>query len=390
MEHETSDKLCKNCGTRLEGPYCYACGQKYIEHKHSFFQLLFHFVSDFIHFDAQLFTTLKPLFTKPGLVAKDYVEGKRKRHLDPFRMYIFVSIVFFALFFSVSKIDRLKEVPNRANRSEIETTPTPTDPGLVQNDTLKSDTSLNDNGNVLNPADNASTNEGDLRQNEKNDGIVTSREELSEILKDSIQQPIDTLSAYRAFKRSLDDSTSNVIILSNWDIPKSEELYHAQQEALPKSERDGWLKKILTLKIIHLNASAKKDGEALLSKLLYQFAKSLPKLLFILLPFFALMLKLLYIRRNVYYVDHLIFMIYFFCFLFIGYSFAFLIQLTLNFNVIGWIFIWAFFYLYFAMRRFYGQSSLKTVAKFFIFGYLSTIVAIIGAIIGALISVLYI
>lgn len=383
MEEETSERLCDNCGVQLKGPYCHACGQKHLQHKHSFFQLLFHFVSDFVHFDAQLFTTLKPLFTKPGLVAKDYVEGKRKRHLDPIRMYIFVSIVFFALFFSVSKIDRWKESGDPTEKTKLSN-----DRISIDNDSLIVD-SLNENRIIAIDVDSILEKVNEVRNN-GDSAMNMSKQELSPMLKDSVEQPVDSPDMYRGFKKSIGDPDSDVIMISNWEIPKNQDKYLADQEALPKNERDGWIKRNLVLKIIHLNASAREDEQAFWLKLLYQFVKSLPKLLFILLPFFALILKLLYIRRSIYYVDHLIFMIYFFCFIFIVYSIAFLIQLTFDYSILGWIYLWIFFYLYFAMRRFYGQSRLKTVAKFFLFGYLSTIVALIGAAIGALVSVLFI
>lgn len=383
MEEDASERLCDNCGVQLKGPYCHACGQKYQQDKHSFFHLLYHFASDFVHFDAQLFTTLKPLFTKPGLVPKDYVEGKRKRHLDPIRMYIFVSIVFFALFFSVSKIDRWKESGNPTEKSKLSKDLISMDDDAVRVDSFEEKTNIAiDVDSILDKVNEVRKNGGSSLDTSKLDTIPS--------LKDSTEQLLDSPDMYRGLKRSIGDPGSDVIKISNWEIPKNQDKYLADQEALPKNERDGWIKKNLVLKIIHLNASAKEDEQAFWLKLLYQFVKSLPKLLFILLPFFALILKLLYIRRSIYYVDHLIFMIYFFCFIFIVYSIAFIIQLTLDYSILGWIYLWIFFYLYFAMRRFYGQSRLKTIAKFFLFGYLSTIVALIGAVLGALVSVLFI
>lgn len=383
MEKETSDKLCENCGAKLKGPYCHACGQKHLEHKHSFITLLVHFVSDFVHFDAQLFTTLKPLFRKPGLVAKDYVEGRRKRHLDPIRMYVFLSIVFFALFFYVSKIDRWQDPESRTSKEELLN-----DQHAIDNDSLFTD-SLKEITNKAIDVDSILAKVEEVRQI-SDSTIIVADQELFKLLRDSVEQSTDTAGIYKGFKERIGDSTSNIIKISSWEFPNNQDEYLADQKAFPKSERDGWIKKNLILKIIHLNDSAREDEQAFWLKLLYQFVKSLPKLLFILLPFFALILKLLYIRRNLYYVDHLIFMIYFFCFIYIVYSIAFLIQLSFGFSLISLLFFWVFFYLYFAMRRFYEQSRFKTVAKFFIFGFLSTIVAVFGALIGALVSAFFI
>ncbi|MGV3656323.1 MAG: DUF3667 domain-containing protein [Chitinophagaceae bacterium] len=54
---------------------------------------------DIFHFDGKFFDTLKYLFFWPGGVAKEYVKGRRNRYLDPIRMYLFTSAVFFLIFF---------------------------------------------------------------------------------------------------------------------------------------------------------------------------------------------------------------------------------------------------------------------------------------------------
>ncbi|HMW95962.1 MAG TPA: DUF3667 domain-containing protein [Flavobacteriales bacterium] len=38
------------------------------------------------------------MVTKPGLITKDFVEGKRARYVNPARFYVFVSVIFFLLF----------------------------------------------------------------------------------------------------------------------------------------------------------------------------------------------------------------------------------------------------------------------------------------------------
>lgn len=111
------EQHCLNCGVELKGSYCYQCGQKAFFHKDHFFHLMYEFVADYFHFDGKFFSTLKILFTHPGLLTREYISGKRKKYLNPIQMYIFVSACFFFLFTGVLKKDEER------NESRLRYTP---------------------------------------------------------------------------------------------------------------------------------------------------------------------------------------------------------------------------------------------------------------------------
>lgn len=90
---------CLNCGSKLQGKFCHYCGQQKIEHDHGILATLAHFVGDFVHFDSLIFRTLFPLLFRPGFLVNEYLAGRRARYLHPIRMYVFLSIVFFSIFF---------------------------------------------------------------------------------------------------------------------------------------------------------------------------------------------------------------------------------------------------------------------------------------------------
>lgn len=98
----------------------------------------------------------------------------------------------------------------------------------------------------------------------------------------------------------------------------------------------------------------------------------LPYILFVSLPLFALILKLLYFRhRQLFYVDHGIFTIYHYIFSFILLLVFFSLNKLNNYlnwefiNILGAIiFLSGGFYLYKSMRNFYKQRRAKTVIKF--------------------------
>jgi hypothetical protein len=105
-------------------------------------------------------------------------------------------------------------------------------------------------------------------------------------------------------------------------------------------------------------------------------------MLFISLPFFALILKLLYWgKKRFYYSDHLVFTLY-------HYIFTFILLLLLSGigslkNLLEWdVFTWLMFflaaygvyYLYKGLRNFYGERRGRTILKFLILNVLAMIV----------------
>jgi hypothetical protein len=85
---------CKNCGTPLEGWYCYSCGQNADTHHRSILHLLWEAIEGMFHLDGRLANTLPLLFFKPGKLAKDYMEGRIVRHVPPFRTFLVALLLF--------------------------------------------------------------------------------------------------------------------------------------------------------------------------------------------------------------------------------------------------------------------------------------------------------
>jgi len=113
-----------------------------------------------------------------------------------------------------------------------------------------------------------------------------------------------------------------------------------------------------------------------------QVLKTASIMMFLIMPVFALLLKLLYVRRNYYYIDHLIFSFHF-------HSFLFLLLIILYFTIevipaasLTLSLLIIFYYLYRSLRNVYRQGGWKTIWKmsallssgFFIlvFGFLVT------------------
>ena len=91
------EHICKNCETEFIGHFCPNCSQSVRDFDRPFKVLVFDVLGNMWAFDARFFNTIKSLLFKPGRIAVDYVAGKRERYMPPFRLYFFISIIFFML-----------------------------------------------------------------------------------------------------------------------------------------------------------------------------------------------------------------------------------------------------------------------------------------------------
>lgn len=315
MSHlaERKEKNCLNCGTTVVGKYCHVCGQENVEPKETVWHLAAHFFSDITHFDGKVFTSMKDLVLKPGFLSNEYMSGKRASYLNPIRMYLFTSFVFFLVFFSLYAVDE-NSVKIKIDKNNIDE---------IDSVRLRELTS------------------------EMNNGKPLTKEEIK--------------------KRF--DSTG----ISFFKVPyKSKEEYDSLLRAGAK--KDNWFERMFTYKGIELNQKYHNNSRLAITNLLGKLQHSIPQMLFVLLPLFALFLKLLYFRhKNFYYTDHAIFTIHFYNFVFILMLLIFGISKVSSMTGSVWmqyinlaLVCVIFFYLYKAMRNFYRQGRIKTILKYFL------------------------
>lgn len=96
VSHQHPD-TCKNCGTATPGNYCQQCGQPAHVHVPSAREFLHEFLGHYVALEGKLWKSLALLLFKPGFLSREYIEGRRVRYLEPLRLYLSFSIVFFAL-----------------------------------------------------------------------------------------------------------------------------------------------------------------------------------------------------------------------------------------------------------------------------------------------------
>ncbi len=336
MSHlkERKEKNCLNCNAEVQGRFCHNCGQENIEPKETVWHLISHFFQDITHFDGKFFSSLKCLITKPGFLSTEYLIGRRASYINPIRMYVFTSAIFFLIFFSVFKID---------NKSLLTT-------------------NMNGKTYVQIEAMDSLAFDAFTKNAYKEDGKAALPMSRAE------------------FKKYFDSSFDQ----GDFQFTPGQYRSKAGYDSLLQSgkKKHNWFERQLVYKNIEINEKFKGHKQEMLTTFISILLHSLPQMLFILLPLFAGILKLLYIRRkNYYYVNHGIFSIHFYIFSFIAmlvifglsklnsslhWGFIKFIEVMLSFGI--------FFYLYKAMRNFYKQRRAKTVLKFFMVSFLLCII----------------
>jgi hypothetical protein len=88
---------CLDCQAPLTGPFCAQCGQRADVHVLTMREVTHDFVHSVLHLDSTVWRTLKSLVLRPGELTREFIAGRRQRYLPPFRLYLVVSLAFFAL-----------------------------------------------------------------------------------------------------------------------------------------------------------------------------------------------------------------------------------------------------------------------------------------------------
>lgn len=101
---------CLNCENDIseDNNFCPNCGQVNDLQKVSLKQYLSAYFDDFFSFDSRLLKTIVQLIFKPGYVTKNYVEGRRMRYMNPFKLYLQITILFFLVVGIFKTIDQFK------------------------------------------------------------------------------------------------------------------------------------------------------------------------------------------------------------------------------------------------------------------------------------------
>lgn len=310
---------CQNCGTEFKGHYCPNCGQELAEFNRPFGFIMYDFMGNFFAFDTRFFKTFKYLLFYPGFLTKEFFRGKRKKYSPPFRIFVFLSFILFLI---------LSFLTDKGLEAEL-------------------DTSINEPSETL------------------TENMVVLNDELKQAEGELTDIPLDSL-APGLFITQNDSAKLNIDLLGIFIGKGSlrdrlDKLADVLEEQITEETEASQRKRIKEY------VAMCRAPEVAISKLLQYLSWAF----FILLPLFALILKLFYIRRKQLYIKHLMFSIHIHSFLFVVLILITLPWLLFNSipGIINTILILTIpVYVLVAMRNFYSQSWGKSIVKLMFIG----------------------
>jgi hypothetical protein len=289
-----SELNCANCGALLTGPYCAVCGQHAHESARSV-SVLFHDAWHVVtHVDSRFWQTMYTLLLRPGRLTQEYFAERRARYLPPVRVYLVLSVLFFALGAGGPRVEfETRAAEQNAHRSAVADVP-----------------------------------------------------DAHRYIAEALRQP----AADDVIAQEPDNATRFVFDTNDCDSINSS---------------FKWLQKPLRA---FCRRNLAKGGEPLRDA----FVANIPKMMFVFLPMVALVMLLLYWRPRRYYVEHLVFFLHTHAAMFL----ILLLEVPVSWAVAavpspksssGLVTlgtgVYAAWYVYRAMRVYYGQGRWLTVAK---------------------------
>lgn len=295
---------CRNCGHEVHAVYCPRCGQNIADNNQSLWQFIKDFLEEFIQFDSKFLRTVVPLCFKPGFLTSEWTSGRRVRYITPLKLYITLSALFFLVLSYQPHGDLVKLDSN------------PKKPGIIS---------------------------------------VTKDGERS----DSSDQWVNEL------VQSTNDSSATGV--SDKVAAKvAEKVKEKKAGKSDSSEGDEWFTNMMNSSVGSFAGSG-ADKATKRQQLIEKCLDRLPTANLLLLPIFALIFKMLYIRRSRFYVEHLVFALHYYAFAFLALSICLLLPYQYVQIPVG---VWLFLYLPISMVMNYRQGFFKTLFKVSIFGFL--------------------
>ncbi len=99
VKEEVKTTKCLNCDTEFQGKFCPNCGQKADTGRFTISFIFTNLIQGILSNDGGVWFTLKNLFTRPGAMMVDIINGKRKSYFSPFPM-LFLTLAFYVMIFS--------------------------------------------------------------------------------------------------------------------------------------------------------------------------------------------------------------------------------------------------------------------------------------------------
>jgi hypothetical protein len=376
---------CENCGAPLTGEFCAQCGQHAIDYRRSIFRVLVDAADSFLNWDTKFLQTMTVLLLRPWKLTNDFNAGRRARYVHPLRLYLIASIIFFLV----------------ARALDLQS------PGAIEL-TAQDREELVANLSKLTGPDSPLT-------PEQREQVEAARAKLSEGQGALSEQERDELKkAFRAFlksnlRKTLKPEERAAVASAIARIPKipdpptdakpgdppADPTAPGISPASPKPRKhdpihftmgpddgtktpfEGWMEKQIKEKIGEDGSNARLFLDTLRS--------NIPVMMLCCIPLFAFVLKILYIRKRRYYVEHLVYALHIHTFLYVGVIVTSLLAMGadrwrpwLSGLIIGVFSCAIFVQIFLSIRHVYGQGWFFTMFKFLLGGIAYFVILVIA------------
>ena len=383
--------VCANCGAPLYGEYCYQCGQPVkglIRHLSGVLGDVF---DTLLNIDSRVIRTLPALYFKPGFLSREYFAGRRVRYVTPFRLMFFLCLIaFFVMQVSFDNINfspkvqtssgafadahTVAEVNAQEQRMLHKLDVEEANPALPQVARAGLDVARN---GVRRAA--AARLKEIEREEKKASRAAAPPAPASTVLAKT--SPASASSANAASRR--EDKSSDIYINDSvWDPA-----HHPAHFAWLPGFANAWLaaaelrmhENVLTLK----NGTPEQKREVV-QRMLAGVFSLVPQTMFVLLPLFAVILKVFYLFKRRLYMEHLIVALHSHAFIFLSLLVLLALAALKGLSSSAWLdvpvdlltaaaWIWLFLYLYLMQKRVYMQGWILTTLKYWCVGICYTV-----------------
>lgn len=375
------ERRCQNCGVPLLGEHCYACGQPTKGLVRHFTSIVGDFMDSVFELDSRILRTLGPLLFKPGYLSLEYFAGRRVRYVSPVRLFVFLSLfAFFAAQLSFDMEDlssgepeaaagqagKLRQMNQVTTVAEVEAL---RDQAVVELQRAKKEAAdVPGVGIGLDVAEKGVINEAERRIEE-----IRRAEAAGEAV--PVAAPDDG-EPTMSFDGEPWDAETNPIDIGFLPDAANAKL---NQQAVRAKE----------------NFKRIQDDPNLIKDV---FLSTVPTTLFVLLPLFALLLKVAYLFKRRLYMEHLIVALHSHAFLCGALLVVVLLDMGADWvaalpwlaGAMGWMEValiaWMPLYLLLMQKRVYRQGWIMTVLKYGVLGTCYLVLVSFGAAISLLVS----
>lgn len=313
-------RRCENCEVPLQGPFCHQCGQPEKTPIRDLVSLSTDAVDYLFDVDARLWKTLRDLFLRPGRLTEAYLRGKRMSFVRPLRIYLVISALLFVVVSSMSDMDGLKvsadgdvivagEGPAEQPRGTREAPDAPAAAGAG----AAADATAADK-----PAERPLPGQDDPLK-----GIERAAEGAGRAAEAATRAAEKV--AEKAAEQAGDDEEPIELTIFG-DQP-----WHPTDNPVAIAWAPAWVNTWIneTVGVIQANlGQVRKDPK----RLGHAFLRVLPQSLFVLLPVFALLLKLVFVFKRRLYMEHLMVAIHSHTFIYMG----IMVAIGLSWVAEGW------------------------------------------------------